>query len=323
MSRFFWIILLIHGSVLFAQFPPAAGLPGSTAIHRDSGDYIDWAKTCEVVRGLEWAADSAGPKASFGEPGAALGPSNGSVVSLGDGGYALLSFDPPIANGPGFDFAVFENAFSDTYLELAFVEVSSDGERFVRFPSESLTDTLNQVGTFGLLNPTQIHNLAGKYRIFWGTPFDLEELSDSHGLDLNQIRYVRIVDVVGSISDSFAQRDANGRKINDPYPTAFESGGFDLDAVGVIHNSLSTQPRFPQVLYKPQLSPNPVSNHASFTMQCAEPFAYKICDSKGTVYSEGMSDVSKKVISAPGQVGIYFIHVSLSDSQYTLKLIVH
>ena len=36
---------------------------------------------------------------------------------VGDGGSAILTFDTPIANGPGFDFAVFENGFSDTFLE--------------------------------------------------------------------------------------------------------------------------------------------------------------------------------------------------------------
>jgi hypothetical protein len=35
--------------------------------------------------------------------------------------------------------------------------------------------------------------------------------------------------------------DSQGNIINDPYPTPFESGGFDLDAIGVIHNNLSIQ----------------------------------------------------------------------------------
>ncbi|MFN6048554.1 MAG: T9SS C-terminal target domain-containing protein, partial [Bacteroidota bacterium] len=59
------------------------------------------------------AAGAEGPAASNG------------VVSLGDGGIATLTFDPPITNGDGFDFAVFENTFLDTFLELAFVEVST------------------------------------------------------------------------------------------------------------------------------------------------------------------------------------------------------
>ena len=48
------------------------------------------------------------------------------VISLGDGGSVTLYFNPPIVNGPGFDFAVFENAFNDSFLELAHVEISEN-----------------------------------------------------------------------------------------------------------------------------------------------------------------------------------------------------
>ena len=61
------------------------------------------------------------------------------MVSLGKGGSITLSFDPPVSNGDGWDFAVFENGFEDTFLELAYVEVSSDGVVFVRFDNASLT----------------------------------------------------------------------------------------------------------------------------------------------------------------------------------------
>jgi hypothetical protein len=44
---------------------------------------------------------------------------------------------------------------------------------------------------------------------------------------------VRIVDVVGSLT--LGSVDSLGNVVNDPYPTAFASGGFDLDAVGVLH----------------------------------------------------------------------------------------
>ena len=46
----------------------------------------------------------------------ALGPAVGSsfdVVSLGRGGSIILTFDPPVENGEGWDFAVFENSFND------------------------------------------------------------------------------------------------------------------------------------------------------------------------------------------------------------------
>jgi hypothetical protein len=177
-------------------------------------------------------------KASFGYPSFALGQAQDvsyEVVSLGDGGMATLTFDRPIVNGSGSDFTVFENAFDDMYLELSFVEVSSNGERFVRFPAVSLTQTDIQVDGFGTLDATNIHNLAGKYRQGFGTPFDLDDISDSTEIDLDNIRFVRIVDVIGTIEDAYATFDSQGNKVNDPWPTPFHSCGFDLDAVGAIN----------------------------------------------------------------------------------------
>jgi hypothetical protein len=49
------------------------------------------------------------------------------------------------------------------------------------------------------------------------------------------INYVRIVDVVGSIDPTYGSYDSEGNLINDPFPTEFSSGGFDIDAVGLIH----------------------------------------------------------------------------------------
>jgi hypothetical protein len=219
-------------------FPPAAGQPGSTAIFKDDPAFVGWATGIEVVRGPIDISDPGLGNASFGTPENALGPAQGTstdVVSLGDGGMATLSFGAPIFNGPGYDFAVFENGFSDTFLELAFVEVSSDGLNFFRFDAVSLTATDTQVGGFGALDPTDLNNLAGKYRQGFGTPFDLEELAGTSGLDIDQILALRVIDVVGSIDEAFATFDSLGNKVNDPWPTQFASGGFDLDAVGVIN----------------------------------------------------------------------------------------
>ena len=160
---------------------------------------------------------------------------NLSVVSLGDGGSAILTFAHAIKNGNGPDFAVFENSFDDYFLELAFVEVSSDGERFVRFPATSLTQTVRQIGGSGRVDASYINNLAGKYRSGYGTPFDLAELADSTGIDINNITHVRIVDAIGSIDPQYASYDAFGHMVNDPWPTNSYSSGFDLDGIAVLH----------------------------------------------------------------------------------------
>ena len=221
-----------------AQFAPAAGQPGSTALRADSSCFVNWATHCHIQRGLKQINLADSGYASVGTAQSAIGQaSTNGVVSLGDGGIATLTFDPPISDGNGFDFAVFENTFLDSFLELAFVEVSTDSQSWARFPNESLTQTQVQTSAFGFTQPTKIHNLAGKYRHPYGTPFDLQDLAMMSNIRINEIHYVRIIDVVGSIDTLYAQRDSKNRIINDPWPTPFGSSGFDLDAVGVIHQA--------------------------------------------------------------------------------------
>src|SRR5690554_7902133 len=100
---------------------------------------------------------------------------------------AISSFATTSSIASGLDFAVFENGFSQSFLELAPVEVSSDGINYVRFTSHSLTQTDTTIGVFGALDATHLYNLAGKYKGGFGTPFDLEELKDSANLNVNKI----------------------------------------------------------------------------------------------------------------------------------------
>ncbi len=245
----FVTFVLANQFMAVAQYPGPVGALGSTALHKDTNLFKAWAVSCSISRGFQNIEDSLKGKATVGSPENALGKAGeqGGVVSLGDGGTALLTFAKPITNGPGADFAVFENGFSDEFLELAFVEVSSDGLRFVRFPAVSLTQNNTQIGPFDYKGKAEfLHNLSGKYRLFYGTPFDLEELKDSTGIRIDSINYIRIVDVVGSINPAFGTRDSRGSLINDPFPTVFSAGGFDLDAVGVIHEKQEMVPQFPE-----------------------------------------------------------------------------
>ncbi|HEY2882763.1 MAG TPA: PEP-CTERM sorting domain-containing protein [Pirellulales bacterium] len=228
---------------LAGPFAPAAGQPGSTAISKSDPQIVAWATTFQqLIRGPQNISNPGLGLASVGNGASALGPADGSsVVSLGDGGQITLGFAAPIVNGPGTDFAVFENGFASggaeqAFLELGFVEVSSDGVNFFPFPSVSLTPTTTQVGAFGLIDATNLNDLAGKYVANNGTPFDLDELSNvSPLLDVNNVDFVRIIDVVGDIDPAFTTHDSQGNIVNDPWPTSGASSGFDLDAVGVIH----------------------------------------------------------------------------------------
>lgn len=262
-GRLLLAIAICTGISTQAQYAPAAGLTGSTAIPASADSIVLWASACSVIRGHQDIAVPGGAYASAGDSSQAIGPAGGNtIVSLGDGGVATLTFDRDITNGPGFDFAVFENGFSPAnpelaFLELGFVEVSSDGQRFVRFPAVDDTQDSIQIGNGGTMDASKLSNLAGKYVSGFGTPFDLEDLRDSAGLDINHITHVRIKDVIGTLNDAYATHDSRGQKINDPYPTAFASCGFDLDAVGVMHAAGITGVQdMPEL--RAQLYPNPV-----------------------------------------------------------------
>ena len=238
MKNTFLISLLLCSLAAVGQFDPAAGKPGSLAMYKDSSAFVNWAKTCTVTRGVMDITDPDFGEAGHGWNETATGKPDGSVLSLGDYGSAIIEFHQPITNGKGPDFAVFENSLWDDFLELAFVEVSSDGQNFYRFPAESLSDTAEQVGPFDKLDPTNLSNLAGKHRADYGTPFDLELLKDSAGLDVSEVTHVKIIDVIGNIDSKYQRTyDSKGRPINDPFPTPFPSCGFDLDAIGVIHEN--------------------------------------------------------------------------------------
>ena len=231
----FWLAMLGGSSALAVTWPYSDGLTGGTAY--DDPGILGWATGCTGQRSAQ---------ASFGTWQEALGPAPGiinDVVSLGEGGYAILTFDLTIADGAGPDLAVFENTLqigSNVFAELAFVEVSSNGIDYVRFPGHSFTPELVPLG--GVIDPTNVYNLAGKHvnnQSTWlGTPFDLAELNDhphvqSGSVNLSNINYVRIIDISG---DGLTL-DSENRPIFDPYPTDSDwgTGGFDLDAVAVLN----------------------------------------------------------------------------------------
>ncbi|MEQ8820039.1 MAG: PQQ-binding-like beta-propeller repeat protein [Sumerlaeia bacterium] len=172
-----------------------------------------------------------------------------------DAAWLTLGFDVVLRNGPGPDLIVFENGFfqgaaPDQFLgELAFVEVSTDGAAFARFPAR--TTSTEPVGPFGLIDPDAYENLAGNRPTFanvelspvdplpfdaaaaGGTAFDFDDLTThplvvSGVVDLDRIRQVRIVDIHGDGS----VLDAYGNTIYDP--TGIGNAA-DIDAAAAIH----------------------------------------------------------------------------------------
>ena len=116
------------------------------------------------------------------------------------------------------------------------MEVSTDGVHFARFPSISLIS--GPVASYDTIDPTDVFYLAGKHpganqQPCEGTGFDLASLSShpavlSGDVNLAEINYVKVIDVIGNGST----QDSLGNPVYDPYPTDFENGGCDLQAVG-------------------------------------------------------------------------------------------
>ena len=166
-------------------------------------------------------------------------------------GSLTVTFSQAITNGDGADFAVFENGFisdfntgdgsvsGEVFGELTFVEVSSNGTNFLRLPS-IYTGSTELVGAYGTFDATEVYNLVGKhvnaYGESWGTPFDLQVLANEQlvldgAVDLNNIQYVRLIDISGDGS----MTDSLGNPIYDSWVT-WGSGGADIEAFGVIRH---------------------------------------------------------------------------------------
>ncbi len=320
-------LLLLFSNSTNAQFAPPAGVQGTTAIHKDSSIFVNWATSCEVELGPEDISNPQSPVVNSGTNSMAIGPPGNGIISLGDGGSAIISFENKITNGNGWDFAVFENAFSDDFLELAFVEVSSNGIDFFRFPSTSLTQDTVQVGAFGAVIAEKINNLAGKYRANYGTPFDLEEISDLDGLDINTISHIKLIDVVGSINENYCSFDHLGNKINDPFPTPFSSSGFDLDAIGVI-NELPLKTNNTNIQNNPIKAMVVKQNNIELYLEVEKPnlCTFSIININGQLISKETSYVRqenklKNISISHLSSGLYLINVKSETMIKSLKFL--
>ena len=317
------LYLLLFYTISCAQFPGAAGTAGSTAIFKDSSIFVAWGNTCSVQRGFQNIADTTVGFTSTGDSSLAIGHADGiQIVSLGDGGSAIMGFETPITNGTGFDFAVFENGFIDEFLELAFVEVSSDGINFFRFKATSNTQTDVQVGPFDYnADATLMNNLAGKYRATYGTPFELDEMIGIPDLNVDSISYIKVIDVVGSINPTYATYDQNNNMINEHYPTPYPQGGFDLDAIGVIHNSLNSIKEI--TIAQLKVYPNPASDKLYFNQNQQLPASIEIIDLSGQIIIR-LSDFNSPQIDLSSiKNGMYLCKINMRDGSFkTQKLMI-
>jgi hypothetical protein len=182
------------------------------------------------------------------------------VCSLGFGGALTLSFDVTLADGPGADLTVFENPITfagQVFSEAAFVEVSTDGVHFARFPNRyagpptGLSGFTAPWGTYSGLTgciPVRADVVGNSIDpldpvVSGGEAFDLAALAPdplvaSGAVDLAAIHFVRLVDVQNGVGlDSFG---------NVIWDNAGAAGSADIDAVAVLNTAASitsSQPR--------------------------------------------------------------------------------
>jgi hypothetical protein len=181
------------------------------------------------------------------------------VLGLGLGGVIVLRFDRPIADVPGMDFTVFENAFhytiggsQRTYAEPGVVGVSRDGESFIEYPFDSLT----LAGCAGV-TPTNGDRDPGDPAVSGGDSFDLASL----GID--SVRYIRIRDVTSMVksnrSNPFWDMTLNG---------------FDLDAVVALRRDAGAAAPLEAsngAAFRAMLYPNPIASLATLQLTLDHP----------------------------------------------------
>jgi hypothetical protein len=243
-------------TALAAVAPAWAGIYSGPT---DITNAIDPAIPSGSTRFVEWAnaIDASPNRTYFASRGSSTISTTG-YNSLGDldpteinagasPGYLTVKFPTGIRNGGGADFAVFENGLvypSTPYLgaELAYVEVSSNGTDFARFPSISTnTEYAGAYGqAYGGFDVTSIYNLAGKHANGYGTPFNLDDLLNDPKVlrgevDLNNVQFVKLIDIPGN----GAFKDSFGNGILDQWLTT-GTGGFDFrlpagQGVGVLN----------------------------------------------------------------------------------------
>jgi hypothetical protein len=215
---------LLLGLILLTACSDPGAAESETGVSEGSADEALYAASVESFASGEGAGynETKLPEIVLGPP-RGKGVSAGSldVVSLGAGGEIVLGFgERVIVDGPGPDLIVFENPFwpngdaSKAFVELGEVSVSEEGEEWQSFPCDSSGDGRGRFRGCAGVSPTLEYDASELVPLdpeqTGGDAFDLSDVG------LERARFVRIRDL----------------RTLEPAGT---SGGFDLDAVGVVN----------------------------------------------------------------------------------------
>ena len=149
-------------------------IPSASPLFVEWADAIDAGRTYFAPRGSSVITTSGTNS---------LGDLDAAEIADGDSpGFLTVTFPTGIRNQAGADFAAFENGFAfgspnGLFAEFAYVEVSTNGTDFARFPS-IYTNTAPVItsGPFAGFDVSNVYNLAGKHQSGFGSPFDLDDL---------------------------------------------------------------------------------------------------------------------------------------------------
>ena len=205
------------------------------AIAASSPDFVEWANAILPLGAGTHLAPRGSTSVSLTGFNS-LGDPDADQIAHGDSpGYLTVTFPTGIRNWTGADFAVFKNGFTygspnGLFMELAYVEVSTNGLAFAQFPSIStITAPVVESGAFAGFDTSNVYNLAGKHASGYGTPFNLDDLLTdplvlSGSVNLANIQCVRLFNIPGSGA----------------FFDSAESGGFDFrlpdgQGVGVLN----------------------------------------------------------------------------------------
>ena len=161
------------------------------------------------------------------------------VYSIQDGGHLTISFGGRRArNGPGVDFAVFENPFEfgggQTFMDQTIVELSIDGKTWVKFPhdyvaADETTYSNLQADWIGFagVGPVLLHNEDNPVDPFdaeaaGGNQFDLDDLPRDG--EAGRIRKTGFVYLRLSPASDFVNPDTGL-----PFPRDAFANGPDVD----------------------------------------------------------------------------------------------
>jgi hypothetical protein len=128
---------------------------------------------------------------------------------------------------------------------------------------------------------------------------------------LNDIVYVKLIDVCGSVNVDYASYDQFGHIINDPWPTPFPSSGFDLDAIAVLNAKYGLGIHESDAPHSWTAYPNPFKE--SIAMRGADMILFELLNSFGQVIST--FNASESINTSTLTKGLYLLH-NKQDNTY-------